>query len=423
MRRCSSVLVTCIIVLLGGVACWGGPPALPLTSTANATSTVASAGRPPTAPAAAIPSPAIMATATRSSPRATVTPRPATPRPGTPAPTPTEPRLDLNPPGTPPRPSTTPTPIPTPTLSGREATISQIWGTASPSPLHGQIVRVKGIVTANFQETTMRGFYMQEVDVPHTTASTGILVSQDTHPTPDIKIGDDVTVVGFVIESAGRAVLDISRAGAGLIVTSSGNALPPPIELRPLAANADARSYLAQYVGMLVSVPRAIVVAPTDRDGSFTIIRADDSAVRLPSGGTRGADWRLTIGAVSGARYDVAAGEVIDGIIGPLDRQGDHFVIQQLAEQKLVITPAPPATPGATSTRNGRQPARPFALAALFTPTQRERSVRAHEDRSNQRSDENHMRYATLCYLLERSRPPHVALAQTTTASTAWGEA
>lgn len=347
MRRCSSVLVTCMIVLLGGVACRGGPPALSLTVIATATSAAMTGGSlPPGTPGLAPP--AMMATATRSSPTDTTAPRP-----GPPAPSPTEPRLELNPPGTPPRPATIPTTIPPPSLSGQEATISQVRGPGSPTPLRGQIVRVKGIVTADFQETATRGFYMQEADLPRTAASTGILVSQGAQPTPEVKVGDAVTVVGVVVEDAGRTMLDISRAGTGLFVTSSGNALPPPIELHPPAADAEARDYLARYAGMLVSVPRAIVVAPTDDSGQFTVVPSDNGAGRLPGGGTRGAGGRLTIGAASGARYEVATGDVVDGIIGPLARDGDRFVIQQLAEQKLLITPAPPATPVATPTGDG----------------------------------------------------------------------
>jgi hypothetical protein len=329
MRQRSSLLITCLIILLGGVACWDGPPAPPLAATASSPGTVAASG-----------SPATMSTAARATAATpTARPGPTTIIPATPPPppSPVEPRLDLNPPGTPSRPRITPTAIPTPALSGRETTIGQVQGTEPTPPLLGEVVRVKGIVTANFQETPTRGFYMQEGEVPHTAAPTGIQVSQGERPTPEVKVGDEVTVVGLAIERDGGTVIDISRVGSGLIVTSSGNPLPLPIELRPPANEAEARRYLAQYAGMLVSVPRAVAIAATDASGSFVVARADGAAPRATGG--------LTIGAASGTRYDVAPGETIDGIIGPLDRQGDRFIIQQLPEQRLIIGPAPTATP------------------------------------------------------------------------------
>ncbi len=332
MRQRSSLLVTCLIVALGSVACWGGPPAPPLAATATPPRAVTASGDPAT-PSAATSVRTTAATAPpRPIPTSTIPPAPVAPTPA-----PTEPRLDLNPPGTPARPRITPTAIPTPSVSGREATIDQVQGTEQNSPLLGEVVRVKGIVTANFQETPSRSFYIQEGESPRTAASTGIQVAQGEHPTPEIKVGDEITAVGIVIERNSGTVLDISRVGSGLIVTSSGNPLPPPIELRPPANESEARRYLIQYEGMLVSVPRAVASAATDERGSFVVVRAD-------GGGPR-ATGALTIGAASGTRYSVAAGEVIDGIIGPLDRQGDRFIIQQLPEQRLIISPPLPATP------------------------------------------------------------------------------
>jgi len=349
MRQRSSLLVTCLIVALGGVACWGGPPAPPLAATATPPRTITASGGPATTSTARVAQSAATTAPTLPLPTSTI---PATPVAPTPAPT--EPRLDLNPPGTTARPRITPTALPTPSLSGREATIGQIQGTEQNSPLLGEVVRVKGIVTANFQETPSRGFYIQEGEVPRTAASTGIQVAQGDHPTPEVKVGDEITVVGIVIERNSGTVLDISRVGSGLIVTSSGNALPPPIELRPPANESEARRYLTQYEGMLVSVPRAVASTATDESGNFVVVRAD--------GGVPRANGALTIGAASGTRYVVAAGEVIDGIIGPLERQGDRFIIQQLPEQRLIISPARPATPSAPATPS--LPAKPSRTPA-----------------------------------------------------------
>ena len=347
MRQRSSLLVTCLIVALGAAACWGGPPAPPLAATAPPPSGVTASGSPaPTRTATAAPTATVAAATAPALPTGTP---PATT--SAPTPSPTEPRLDLNPPGIPSRPRITPTPLPTPSLNGREATISQVQGTELNSPLLGKVVRVKGIVTANFQETPTPNFYLQEGEMPRTAASTGIRVVQGEHPTPAVKVGDEVIVVGVVIERNSGTVLDISRPGSGLIVTSSGNPLPPPIELRPPTNEAEARRYLTQYEGMLVTVPRAVAIAATDEDGTFVVVWADGGETRAPGA--------LTIGATGDTRYGIAVGEVIDGIIGPLEQQGERFIIRQLPEQRLIVgppLPATPATPRAPATPRGPTP-------------------------------------------------------------------
>jgi hypothetical protein len=114
--------------------------------------------------------------------------------------------------------------------------------------------------------------------------------------TPEVKVGDEVQVVGDVAESDERTEIDISRAASSVIVNSSGNTLPPPIELRPPPLDADARAYFERYEGMLVGVPRAVVVGPTSGFGEFTVVRADTDVTRLFGDDARGQGWRIVVG-------------------------------------------------------------------------------------------------------------------------------
>ena len=363
-QRHWSLVLACALIIAFAQGCWGGgPPPSPATATPIASATAARPSAAPTTSAA---------TATRppSSPTRPQSTRTVATAPIAPTVTPTEPRLGLNPPGTPVRVSSpTATVQPTMIISSREATIGQVQGTGQRSPLLGQTVRIKGIVTADFQAAAAQGFYVQEQTPSQNNASNGIFVFQGQRPTPDVKVGDEVTVVGAVAEASDRTQLDIDRAASSVIVNSSGNALPPPIELRPPPLDADARAYLERYEGMLVSVPRAIAVGPTNSFGEFIVVRADTGATRLFQNETRRAGWRIGVNDDGGGeRYEVAVGDQVDGLIGPLDYTFGQFKIEQLPDQKLVITAATRPIPSIAPAAAGEFTVASFNLENFFDP-------------------------------------------------------
>lgn len=363
VRRRWPLLVALLLILAFAQGCWGGaPPPQPATATRAATNTPMVTSTGPSTVAATVPR-------VVSSPSRPVSPSANQATPTLPAVTPTEPRLGLNPPGTPARPgSPTATIQPTTIVTGREATIGQVQGSEQRSPLLGQMVRIRGIVTADYQSAAARGFSLQEQELPKNDTSTGIFVFQGDRQTPDVKVGDEVQVIGTVAETNDRTELDISRAAYSIIVNSSGNSLPQPIELRPPALDTDARTYFERYEGMLVSLPHALVIGPTSTFGEFTVVRADTGVTRLFEGDPRGAGWRIVVDDGGGVRYDVAVGDQIDGLIGPLDYSFGQFKIQQLPEQKLIITTATREAPRIAPAGNGEFTIVSFNLENFFDP-------------------------------------------------------
>lgn len=363
IRRRWSLPIASLIILAFAQGCWGGaPPPPPATATRAATNTPAVTPTGPTSAAATVPRAV-------SSPGRPVSPSATGATPALPTVTPTEPRLGLNPPGTPARPgSPTATVQPTTIVTGREATIGQVQGAGQRSPLIGQTVRLRGIVTADFQSTPAQGFYLQEQEPPQNDSSNGIFVFQGDRQVPDVKVGDAVQVIGTVAEADERTKLDVSRAAYSIIVNSSGTPLPQPIELRPPALDADARIYFERYEGMLVSVPRALVVGPTSGFGEFTVIRADTGVTRLFAGDTRGGGWRIVVDDGGGVRYDLAVGDQIDGLIGPLDYSFGQFKIQQLPEQKLIVTTAAHTAPRVAPAGDNEFTIASFNLENFFDP-------------------------------------------------------
>jgi len=154
-------------------------------------------------------------------------------------------------------------PPPTATL----VTIAAIQGSGSSSPITGQVVRARGVVTGRTSNT----YFMQTPDGsadddldPDT--SEGMLVF--TGSTPTVTAGQFVETTGTVTEFIPGAdpssppKTEITQAG--VTVFSGGNALPAPVTIT--AADTDPEGSIEQlerYEAMRVQVPVLTVVAPS----------------------------------------------------------------------------------------------------------------------------------------------------------------
>jgi predicted extracellular nuclease len=146
--------------------------------------------------------------------------------------------------------------------------IHDVQGAGTASPLVGQVVTVRGIVTA----LRTNGFFVQEpdaaVDVDPAT-SEGILVFTSSAPPAAAVIGASVQVTGTVTEftSTGNPALFTTTelTSPTVVQLSTGNPLPMATVLT--TANLTPTGGLTQlerYEGMLLSIPSMRVVAATD---------------------------------------------------------------------------------------------------------------------------------------------------------------
>ncbi len=109
--------------------------------------------------------------------------------------------------------------------------IHTIQGAAHRSPLEGQLVAARGIVTAK----AGNGFYMQEMEPDDDDAtSEGLFVF--TSAAPLVNTGDQVLVTGTVVEfrpggtaTANLTLTEISSPGRSVTVESNFNPLPTPV--------------------------------------------------------------------------------------------------------------------------------------------------------------------------------------------------
>jgi predicted extracellular nuclease len=246
--------------------------------------------------------------------------------------------------------------------------IHDIQGSGATSPLAGHVVTTTGIVTG-FRPG---GFFMQapdaEVDTDPET-SEGVFVLRV--PPPGALRGATVSVTGTVVEFAPAADPDSPKLTqiAGLptvvVLAPPGN-LPSPIELT--TADVDPSrglDVLERFEGMRVHVPSLTVVAPTQgmvtertatamssgvfygvvtgiarpfREPGIEVPNplppgAPDDVPRFDANAERiRVDSALQPGA---PRIDVATGQVVSNLIGPLD----------YAQRAYAILPDPPPAP------------------------------------------------------------------------------
>lgn len=154
--------------------------------------------------------------------------------------------------------------------------ISDVQGHSATSPMVGQTVTLRGIVTGDFQENdgddrrNLGGFYMQDgpPDVDLQT-SDGIFVFDGTNPATDIDAGDVVEVTGTVAEYFGETQINASSVR----VVGSGSVIPTPINLPASAAvtnsDGDPIADLERFEGMYVRFTDTLTVSGHHNLGRF----------------------------------------------------------------------------------------------------------------------------------------------------------
>lgn len=192
--------------------------------------------------------------------------------------------------------------------------IYTIQAAGHTSPLLGSQVTTSGIVTA----LDGNGFYLQDAvgDGNDATADALFTFTGSAH---SVAIGDEVTVTGTVSEftPGGVSTNNLSTTqisgSPAVTVLSSGNALPPPVILGAAGRvppsevidddqaalynvqngegtyepATDGIDFFESLEGMLVTVPEALVVAPTNGFGEiFTVADNGAAATGLSSRGT-----------------------------------------------------------------------------------------------------------------------------------------
>jgi predicted extracellular nuclease len=240
-------------------------------------------------------------------------------------------------------------------------TIAQVQGSGSISPFDTQTVSVRGVVTG----LKFNGFFIQSeegTDDGDPATSEGIFVFTSSTPPPTVKLNRLVDVTGIVHEFVPSAdpvqppVTEIT--GPTVFLVSTGVAFPAPVVLT--AANTlpgGGLEQLERFEGMRVQVESMTVTGPTlgsvnepnatgSSNGVFYGVITGvarpfrEPGIEIPNPLPDGAPLTVprfdgnperlqvdTNGQLGATGFEVAAGDVVTGIVGPLDYSFRTYLI------------------------------------------------------------------------------------------------
>ena len=157
--------------------------------------------------------------------------------------------------------------------------ICKIQGDWFISPYEGETIRTRGVVFADLDHTTKRGFFMQTAGCDDTSdTSDGIFVYLGTREDV-VRSGDLVEVTGVVQEYYGMTEINTTPDDVTLI--SSDHPLPPPVDLAPPFDRDSSHVYYESLEGMYIALDEAAVVGPTNNAGETWVVRADLGITRV----------------------------------------------------------------------------------------------------------------------------------------------
>jgi uncharacterized protein len=148
--------------------------------------------------------------------------------------------------------------------------ICAVQGPGQRSPFAGQTIKTQGLVYADLDQSSWRGFFMQHSDCDgESGTSDGIFVYLGAK-VDLVNAGDWVEVEGIVEEYFGRT--EIVSSNGGVTVLTSGNPIPDPSEISLPDGLPSAQAYYESLEGMHVSLSVATVVGPTNAAGETWIV-------------------------------------------------------------------------------------------------------------------------------------------------------
>jgi predicted extracellular nuclease/2',3'-cyclic-nucleotide 2'-phosphodiesterase (5'-nucleotidase family) len=176
-----------------------------------------------------------------------------------------------------------------PIIDPTEATIPEIQGEGATSDLEEEGVQTTGIVTAVDSD----GFYFQDAAGDDNEAtSDGLFVF--TGSEPSVNVGDEVEVVGEVVEFGGGDNLPLTQINSPQSVTvlSEDNPLPEAVVLGnsgrvvPIESVAAGIDFYESLEGMRVIVEDAVGVSPIEDNEVYTLTNQGANSDSLSDRGT-----------------------------------------------------------------------------------------------------------------------------------------
>ncbi|MFO7945028.1 MAG: lamin tail domain-containing protein [Anaerolineales bacterium] len=218
-----------------------------------------------------------------------------------------------------------------------------IWAIQGPGFRSNYVldeVTTIGVITGLFPE--LGGFWIQtqEPDSDPRT-SEGLFVNAEGLNI-DLQPGTEVEVTGVVREMYQQTQIQI-ESRSDLEVLNTNEAVPVPVELDPPLNNAESETYFESLEGMRVQVvEEALVVAPTNRYGEYTVILPEHRITRLWSAQESGVGITVDDGSYEShddrttLDYVVAVGDQVSNITGPLAYTFGNYKIEPTQQPDVI---------------------------------------------------------------------------------------
>ena len=227
---------------------------------------------------------------------------------------------------------------------GDQVPVWAIQGVGERSPYVGESVTTTGVVTGIFP--ALDGFWIQSKETDYDSrTSDGLFVCRGALA-DDLRPGDWVQVSGVVREAYQQTCLEIAAA-QDVVTLSSAHTLPVAEELNPPAEIEASLAYYESLEGMFVQITQAaFVVAPSNRYGEYTLVRADQGVTRLWQGQENGNAIVVDDGSNiahddrSTMAYVVNSGDQVTNLIGPLAFTYGQYKIEPVAKPAVLAVQA-----------------------------------------------------------------------------------
>jgi predicted extracellular nuclease len=214
--------------------------------------------------------------------------------------------------------------------------ICEIQGHGFTSPFVGQTLRVRGVVFADLDETSKRGFFIQQENCDgDVDTSDGLFVYIGSR-TNVVSPGDLVEVTGQIQEYYGMT--EVSTQLDKVSVLSTSQPLPEITELHPPLSNNQAWDYFETLESMHVVLSEALVVGPTNSRDETWVIRPDLSIERVLQHDPAGNGELICVD--DGGLYEIApevnVGDRVSSLRGALEYTYGLYRLQLVAKPDVV---------------------------------------------------------------------------------------
>lgn len=208
--------------------------------------------------------------------------------------------------------------------------IPKLTGSAAEKYL-GTQVSTSGVVTGVLSKDGSRptyGVFLQDPKGDRNPRTSDAIFVRTDGP-PSLAVGDAATAVGTLGHPEGGI-----REIVGTLQKTGTAKLPKPVRLRLPDDAAKSYELLKNHRGMLVEMPRGMVLVPSSEYGTFTVREMPSR----PTAKSLAKDFdKAREGAKVQVSYEyradrpaVTTGDVVEGIVGPLTFQfGEHRILQQ----------------------------------------------------------------------------------------------